>query len=270
MKFSLRRSSSRALLAGFVLLLSVTEVSIGQSKERVSKPGQLQTDPKPEAKPAPATAMAPVSAKTPAAGGGPMQEQLQTPRPAAAGKKQPSITTGQAALQQGKGEQKAARTAAKPETAHLHLVLELTEGGEVKVVRATEVPGPAIALDVPTGDFVYEVLSGDQTVQVQGVPDPFEMRSFAPLDAPQQGHHFERAKTATIVVRVPNMRLSSPLLGKLAIRVYKLKPGVSIEKMDLPTLRNLKERNNIELRFHLAPQQLAPQIRERAVKPLAQ
>jgi hypothetical protein len=69
----------------------------------------------------------------------------------------------------------------------------------------------------------------------RGIPDPFEMRSFAtPPGSPfeGQGHHVEQAKTALVQVAVPAMRLSSPEIEKLSLQFYKIKAGPPVFHVD--------------------------------------
>lgn len=107
---------------------------------------------------------------------------------------------------------------------HVHLVIRLTNAGEVTVLSATELAGQAVLRPPQMSRFGYEVTRGNETVAVEALPeDPFVVRSF-PDPVGGRGHHFDRANEATIAVKVPSMSVS--LLGDAAqavgLRVYEL------------------------------------------------
>jgi hypothetical protein len=130
---------------------------------------------------------------------------------------------------------------------HLHVVLRVMQDVAVDVVRATEVPGEAVMSDAPAGDVVYEVTSHRHTLAVEAISDPFETRSFPPPKGSSiQGHHIERAQAATIIIKVPQMSLDNPDLDQLAVRLYRIRPEVPLEKIDLAALEGLKQDLQVE------------------------
>jgi hypothetical protein len=144
------------------------------------------------------------------------------------------------------------------------VVLRVTEGGGSEVVSALEVPGPAPLTEEPAGDFLYEVSEDTKTVVAQALPDPFEVRSFSMPGSPP-GHHFSRAKEATIVVKVPQRTLDSPL-EKLSVKLLRVKPGEPVERINAETLGRLKQANRLQTIVTVPAAKLAPGIRQKALR----
>jgi len=121
---------------------------------------------------------------------------------------------------------------------------------------------------VPSGSFVYEVVSEEQPILVQAIPDPFEVRSFSrPEGKGESGHYVTRSKEATIPVTLPGFTLAGSRIYGLSIRVYFLKPGVLLKEINSDVLRQLGKEDRIQRRFEISAAQLAPQIREKAIRP---
>lgn len=250
----------------------------GAKQGRSSRPGELQSGPKRQPK-ATGRQMEPIPYGAAPSGavriqpprGGDVKtmeaELARSPR-AVSGNKQPDYDARVAERpNQGGGPQKSKDRQAASAGSHLHLVLRISDTGSVEVLSAVEVSGDAIMSDEPAGDFVYEVRVGEQTVAVQALPDPFEMRSFpGPEGTPQQGHYIERGKKATIVVKVPRMSATSALLNTVAVRLYKIKPSARIDRINPSVLRKLRQDKKVEMRFNVTSSQLGPQIREKVRK----
>lgn len=227
-----------------------------------SAPGELQRNPKELTMDA-ARPRAPVSAEA-----NEMERELARPAGAPSVNSQPEVDTAQAAHPpQGAGEQKRTVAVGQPAPAaesHLHLVLRIGEAGGVEVLSVTEVPGEAVVSDAAIGNFVYEVTSDKGTLAVESMPDPFELRSFpgAP-GTPRQGHHIERAKTATIVVKVPKVNLASAALDRIQVRMLSIRPGAPIEQINADVLQRLRQEGRVDVRMNLTGAELAPQVREK-------
>lgn len=157
----------------------------------------------------------------------------------------PEPRAGEPAPRTQRGRVQAAPAAGS----HLRLVVRVTQSGFAEVIAATEVSGEAVLSDEARGDFVYEVAVGGRTLVAQGVIDPFERRSFpGPDGSPQQGHHFDREETATLVVKVPDAGGVRKAAAVLTVRLYKLKSGTaSMEKIDSTQLERLKRDYNLDL-----------------------
>lgn len=274
---ALRRGVMGLAAAGLLVLhstvlFSQTEGPGGQ--ERKSRPGEIQKSRTTEA-PSTAPKMSTKVALPPVPISGnieKMEETLARGAVVPAGEKQEPVDAAMAANPaQGKGEQKRklqeAGTIPEAET-HLRLVLQVTEQGTSEVVGATELPGPAPNSETPTGNFVVEVTGSAGTMAVQALPeDPFELRSFpGPEGSPYKGHHFERAKTARIVVDIPKTGLASPNLEAIGIKLYKIKPGAPLEKINPAELQRLGRENRLEMMLAIPGGVLGPQIREKGRK----
>lgn len=258
--------------------VSAQTTGSGEKQGRTSRYGELQRDPKRQPK-ATGRRMEPIPYGA-APSGEPkiqppptgdiktMEAELARPPQAVSGNKQPDLNARVAERPgQGAGPQKAKDQQTPSAASHLHLVLQISDTGSVEVLSAVEVSGDAIMSDEPTGDFVYEVRVGEQTVAVQAFPDPFEMRSFPGSEAtPQQGHNIERAKKATIIVKVPRMSATSALLNTVAVRLYKIRPGAQIDKINTSALQKLRQEKKIDMRFNVTSSQLGPQIRQKVRK----
>lgn len=193
-----------------------------------------------------------------------MEDALKTPPPAKAGE-QPTLAAAKDLKASGGGGQKEPKAVRAPEGKHLHVVLRVTEGGGSEVVSALEVPGPALLTEEPAGDFIYEVSEDTKTIVAQALPDPFEMRSFSFPGSPQ-GHHFSRAKEVTIVVKVPQRTLDSPL-EKLSVKLLRVKPGGEpVGRINAETLGRLKQANRLQTIVTVPAAKLAPGIRQKALR----
>ncbi len=256
------------------MLFSQTGGPAGQ--ERKSRPGEIQKNRTTEA-PSTAPRMSTKVALPPVRISGnveKMEEALDRGVAIPTGDKQEPVDATMAANPtHGKGEQKRkvqpgeAPVIAEPET-HLRLVLQITEQGASEVVGATELPGAAPTSETPTGNFLVEVTGSAGTMAVQTLPeDPFELRSFpGPEGSPYKGHHIERAKTARLIVDIPKVGLTSPNLEGIGIKLYKIKPGAPLEKINPAELQRLGRENRLEMMLAIPSGVLAPQIRERGRK----
>jgi hypothetical protein len=170
------------------------------------------------------------------------------------------LPTAQAA--QGGSQQPLSNRAQPSSETHLHLVIQISDGGAAEVLSATELRGEAVIPDAPAGDFVYEVTANQTSLAVSAIADPFELRSFPRPGT--QGHQVERAKTATISVKVPKMSLNAVVLDQLAVRLYKMRLDAPLERMNLSVFEQLKREYRLELRSEGVA--LGAAIRQRAVK----
>ena len=152
----------------------------------------------------------------------------------------------------GKGDQQGRRREAAGAASYLHLVLQVREDGSYEVLSATEVPGHLVLPERAVGNFVYEVVSGNRTLAVEALQDPFERRSFVPRDGDNRGHHVDRAPAANVVVKVPNMSLRSAGLKTMTLRMYRITGAKPVEKIDAAGLRAL-ERNHRLVRVLSTP-----------------
>ena len=124
---------------------------------------------------------------------------------------------------------------------YLNLELKISENGSFAVMRAAELPGNVRLNSVPTSDYIYEVSNGQQTVAAAFLrDDPFALRGFADPSTPQ-GEKTGRQATTTIIVNIPDFGLSMLDKCKLGFRLYRLRSGVKVDRMDADTLLRLRE-----------------------------
>lgn len=272
-------STKMARTGSFVALLYLVgcplplQARAGQDgQERVSKPDELQPDPKKTA-PSRAPAMNPERKSAPTLVNGKavrMEDALKTPPRAIEGKRQPKLDLAKAEdPAKGKGLQEKKKTEATPEGTHLQLLVRLNAAGGAEVVSAKEVRGPAPDTNGFAGQWLYAVFSGDKAIATRGIPDPFEMRSFAPPEGSPiegQGHHVEQAKTALVPVAVPAVGLSSPEIAKLSLQFYKIKAGPPVFHVDPELFQKLKQEERLELQNRVPATSLSRQIRLKATK----
>ncbi len=265
----------------------------GKGKERVSRPGQAQSGAKRvrtvKRLPSMGTAnklqrvkgIAPKTAmRAPAAV---LNKTLKTPklvRPNVASKVKasgklgamPGKPTGAAKLALGRGGQQRTSSTAQlkkstQRDSHLHLVLEVSSSGKTKVLSAVRRPGRSKRSGEALGDFIQEVRFAGRATAVDAVQDPFELRAFPPPGKPDQGHHFERAKTAVIRTKVPNAGAVEKRLDRLELRLYKLKKGPQVQTIELKTLENLRRKGRLQSVMTLKGAQLRPQIMQQLRAP---
>jgi len=79
----------------------------------------------------------------------------------------------------GKGPQEKKKTEAPTAGTHLELLVRLNAAGDAEVVSAKEVPGPAPDSNGFPGQWLLCGFKWRQGGRDPGIPDPFEMRSFA-------------------------------------------------------------------------------------------
>lgn len=274
----------RRIVPGMILALTLLgasglahAASSGTGKERRSAAGQVQTGAM-RATPPSGARMNPDRPPAAEPVDGTVQDMAtalaqQKGEGATAGDVQPKVEPGTAAAPPGgTGEQQAAPPAANPQAAaasspkHLRVLLRVTRAGAAEVVASTEVPGEAVPSEAPIGQYLVQIQKGNQTVTVQAVTDPFEMRSYAPRDQPELGHHVEEAREALISVDLPNTTLASPDLETTAVRVYRIKPGTTVEKIDTATFKRLESAGRLEKTVDTSGTPVGRQMREKGTK----
>jgi hypothetical protein len=263
------------VVLSFLPLLAVAQDETApqelKSKERISREGEVQTGQKkvraastatmkPERKPV----ATPVNGKTLR-----MEDALKAKQPTPQGRLQPKLDMAQSEKpRMGKGAQKPGSTMVeKAAGSHLQLLVKVSPNGTAEVVSAKEVAGAAPDIPPAFGQWLYAVKNDSKTVAVQGIPDPFEMRSFAPPPGSPlegQGHHFEQAQTAFIPVTIPNLSLKSPGVAKLSLQLYQLKDGPRL--VDPKVFEQLQQEKKLEMKIHVPAATLSRQIQLRALK----
>ena len=181
-------------------------------------------------------------------------------------------------LQQGKQTMQRIRMAGKVGSSgknmkkgnsYLHVVMEVSKNGNVRVLSAVKVKGTPVNTREALGDFIYNVKIANKGVLVQAIPDPFEMRSFpGPAGSGLTGHHFEQAPTARLVVKIPAGKAILRKLSTIKMDLYKLKPGSQIRTIDQKTLKKLQFDKRLKTIVKLPSLKLAPQIKQKLILPV--
>jgi hypothetical protein len=195
-----------------------------------------------------------------------MEDALKTQPELPLGKHQPKVNLAQAENpKMGSGQQRRRiEGESKPEGSHLELVLKVNSSGTAEVVSAKEAPGPAVSAQAGPGQWVYALFLGEKVIKAQGIPDPFEMRSFAPPPgSPLEGigHHIEQAQTALVPVSVPNLTLKSPELSRLSVQLYRVKEGPPLLQVDPAVFQKLQQEQRLEMKIRVPAATLSHQIR---------
>lgn len=162
-----------------------------------------------------------------------------TAQPLGRGMKPVTEKRGRACAQQSDAAQ------ANERRTYLNLELKINKDGSVEVTRAAELPGSVRLNSAPTSDYIYEVSSGQQTLAVAFLrDDPFTVRGFADPSFPQ-GEKIDRQETATVIINVPAFSLSMLEKCKLTLRLYRLRPGVNVDRMDADAFPRLREAGDL-------------------------
>jgi len=192
------------------------------------------------------------------------------------GKSMPSFNGQIKTASKGRGEQQASKRLRNllafgtvkankvSKERYLHLVMEVTKSGDVKVLSATNLKGNVKVNKEALGDFIYKVNIANKDVLVQAISDPFERRAFpGPEGSGKVGHHFEQINTARIIVKIPKVQLLKGKLNTIKMEMFKLKPGSEIKRIDSKIFRSLKSENRLQSVVKIPTLKLAPQIKQR-------
>lgn len=274
----MRRATQCMLLAIIVgtvwaPLLNAEEMGSSKGKGRMSRGTESQknsiTTKEQDKTPMPGSDRSPTTseAESPVVESRSMEEMMKADSSGGPTEQLPIAEVNKPSMTETRGGQIDPRppAVARSMTSHLKLVLRVMDGGGAEVVSASEVQGDAAISDEPKSDFFYEVTDGKKSLAVEALPgDPFMAHGFGGPEGTPEGHFFERQKSAEIVVNVPGRNLGSAL-EKLNVQLYRLKPGVPTNKINLATVADLKKKDRLRSLAQARGAILAPQIRERAI-----
>jgi hypothetical protein len=152
--------------------------------------------------------------------------------------------------------------AGAPAESYLHLLLQVTEDGELSVLSASQVEGRLILSEYPLGPFHVEVRRGGAIVAVESILDPFAAHGFGgPPGSGQEIHSQMHQAKASLAVKIPDASLDDPRLDQISITLYRRRdPGVALERIDPPTQARLLEEGRLEEVASLPGKELAKQI----------
>jgi len=156
----------------------------------------------------------------------------RAPRPGAAptgGFQQPSVPVA-ADAQAAAGGRQVPRPNSKPSVdapvdTHLHLVLRVSRNGTARVVSAAEVKEKAVLSTFQTGEFIYEVVSGNKTIAIESFADPFQEHGVPGKGKGQETPYVMTRSEGDVIVRVPGLQLTPQDLSGLTFKIHELKPG---------------------------------------------
>ena len=167
----------------------------------------------------------------------------------------------------GQGAQQPAKATTPTRVAttesHIQLVMEVNKNGESKILSAVTLPGAAPLTNEVRGDFVYSMALGNEIIGVQAIPDPFEMRAFPPpQDNGVQGHHFEQAQTARIVMTLPKATAVQQRMDQLQLKFYKWKPAAHVHSIDINSFQQSLKNKELEKVVDIPAKTLSPQLKQ--------
>lgn len=270
---SMKNVAAAAALIAVVLSPSLAAASSHpddpKPEEQVSRPGQMQAGRKRTKPPTTATMKAgqrpmakPVNGRILL-----MEEELKSPD-GAEGKHQEKVDAALAEKpEQGTGEQKRGAPVTKPAGSHMELMLKVFSDGKAEIVSAKEVAGPVVVTQSVPGQWVYAVFSEDKTLAVHAIADPFERRSFAPPPGSPlegKGHHVEHVQTALIPVAVPDLTFRSASTAKLSLKLYRVKEGPPLLRLDSSILKKLQDDKRLETKVLMSTDAVTQGIMLRA------
>lgn len=288
-KSKIIKAATKLMVVTFILVgLPSIRLSTGlaqttgsnQKKERHSRPGELQSDPKPmHQKGSGLPKMNPDKPlKSILINNDIRKMEMQLKHSILSKKVQypganvqpPADPTKMSSPQKGRGKQVPGDKGgqqSQPGESYLHIVLSVMKDGNTELINATEISGKAIMSEEVLGDFVYEVASDKEILAVQSLNDPFERRSFSqPEVTPRQGHHFHRTRSASIIVKIPKMNLENKILDKMSIKLYKIKPDKPIKKMNPLVFMKLKNEKRLQMQGKISGPKLSNQIKQKGRK----
>ncbi len=146
---------------------------------------------------------------------------------------------------------------------HLQLVLQVTNDGNVELISASELAGPALVSDAPKGDHLLEVSRGDQILSVEAIYGLFEARSFGGPPEDDASHHVESQASAVVKIKLPGIALESSDLADTVFRLHRILPGTPVSVINSETMSALKGQDRLETIIELPLGVFEDEIRER-------
>ena len=115
--------------------------------------------------------------------------------------------------------------------------------GRLKILDSHLVDGPlARPTGFPAGN-AYEVTLDDRLLHAEALPDLGVQRSFANPKGPkeQRGHYITEQRAPEFFVRISANEVSPETIGKIVVRVYRVKEEVRADRLeDAPLARQFE------------------------------
>ena len=142
----------------------------------------------------------------------------------------------------GDQQPKRAGNANKP-TARVEQYIRMrirVNNGHLSVIDSHLVDGPLGQAKGFPGSNAYEVTLGDRLLHAGALPDLGVQRSFSNLNGPleQQGHHFTYREVYEFMARVPASEITPDTIGKIVVRLYRVKEEARVDHLGLAPLGN--------------------------------
>ena len=131
---------------------------------------------------------------------------------------------------------KTPRDVEKLKGIYMRLRLILTRR-RLEVESVAVIPGPLAPSPVVTGDHVYEVLLGGETLAVGTFENPMIQRAYGP----EGGLRVSERAYGNFAVDIPEIPLDLDAMENLIVRVYSIPPGVQIMEIDAKTMRSFQK-----------------------------
>jgi hypothetical protein len=155
----------------------------------------------------------------------------------------------------GRSQDKSAET-------YVNLIVRLSGGGKIQLLKATEVSGKLIERQGPSSDYVYEVTKQGVPHAVGFLPQGgFSLRGFKDPRG-DDGEKVASSTSTTVTLSIPHMTLASVLEGAIGLKIYKIAPGIELETVSFDLIRKLVAKKKVSVEFELSGGTLANQAKE--------
>jgi len=155
---------------------------------------------------------------------------------------------------------------APPRESYIQMIIKVRKNGDSEVIKATEVQGSLIPRTEPVSNYIYEITSGAQTLSAEFLPeDPFVIRGFHDPNV-NQGELLREVESATIIVKMPKTDLLDSPQNRINLRLYQIRPGTNIERLDAATLNRLKTQRSLTPQVNFTADKLGPAIRQKITR----
>jgi hypothetical protein len=154
------------------------------------------------------------------------------------------------------------RSQDKSTETYVNLVVRLSSGGKLRLLKATEVSGKLIERQGPSSEYVYEFNKQGVPSAVGFLPqEGFSLRGFKDLHG-DDGEKVASSTSTTITLNIPHTTLGSVLEGAIGLKVYKITSGIELETLTFDVIRKLVAKKKASVEFEISGRALANQAKE--------
>lgn len=110
--------------------------------------------------------------------------------------------------------------------------------GRLSIADSHLVDGPLGQTTGFPGSHAYEVVAGDRLLHAGSLPDLGVQRSFVNPEGPpeERGHHFTERSAVEFVARVPAHEVTPETIGRIAVRLYRVKEEARADRLGTASL----------------------------------